>query len=97
MVDPKAFTVSIEGSTSINVKNIKHDSVTKLKATPKEITVLLKLLNKILLEVDSDITFQKGLINVNTIITGLGLKPVESHLELKDYNTIKITQNLKGK
>ncbi|XP_044764136.1 apolipophorins-like [Coccinella septempunctata] len=95
LLDPKAFTVSYQGSSSIAVKNIKHDSVLKLVATPKDVNVLLKLLNKVLIQVDSDITFQKGLINVNTLTTGLGLKPVQSLLEIKNYNTVKLTQYLK--
>nr|QWT69540.1 apolipophorin [Harmonia axyridis] len=95
LFDPKSFLASFESSSTFIIKKIRHDSILKLTATPKNINVLLKLLDKIILEVNSDILIQKGLITSHTLITGLGLKPVVSNLEIIDYNTIKLTVFLK--
>ncbi|KAL3271520.1 hypothetical protein HHI36_021999 [Cryptolaemus montrouzieri] len=95
-LDPKAFTATYEQSASLALGNSKYDSIIKAALSTKEAYLLIKHLNQVLLEAKSDINLQKGLININTHTSGLGLKPIESTLEIKNYNTLKFTQYLKN-
>ncbi|KAK9874207.1 hypothetical protein WA026_002563 [Henosepilachna vigintioctopunctata] len=91
-LNPKEFTGSYKDYASISFGNKKYDSVISADVSPKGTNILVKYLNRVLLEVKSDVKVQKGLINVDTHISGLFVKPVESTLEIKNYNSVKYVQ-----
>lgn len=95
-VDPKALTGSLKLHGIVNVNQHKYENLVKLSVSPKEVSALLKALNNVVLDLQSKIEVQKGNIDINSQIIVFGYEPIETDLQIKNYNTLTITRFLKS-
>lgn len=71
------------------VADSKHASGILVELTLHELKVIAKLFNKELVNVDSKLQLSKESQVADTTVSLLGVKPVASHLEIKNFNTLK--------
>ncbi|XP_025837556.1 apolipophorins isoform X3 [Agrilus planipennis] len=72
-----------------NLDKAKYISALQAEADQKHALLLLSTLNKELLKVDSRFQLNKNVQIVDTTTQILGVKPIVSHLEVKNFNTVK--------
>ncbi|XP_044763302.1 apolipophorins-like isoform X2 [Coccinella septempunctata] len=96
LLDPKALTASLKASGVFALSQNKYENLLKLAASTKDASLLIKILNNVILDIQSNIAFQKGQIDVNSQVNGLGFEPIEADLQIKNYNSVTLTRFLKN-
>ena len=75
----------------------KYESLYSYEITPKKALVVLDVFNVHLYRVESQLQLSQNHQIVDSVISCYGHKPLTSHIELKNWNTLKYTLSSKDK
>ncbi|XP_068902272.1 apolipophorins [Tenebrio molitor] len=74
-----------------HVANSRYESAASYEVTPSNVQVLVKILNTDLFRLTSQMQLSKEHQVINSEVSCYGHKPLVSHLEVKNLNTLKYT------
>jgi hypothetical protein len=94
--DSKAHSVKFLEKLDFNIDNHKCTCLALLEADPTRVHAKVQLHNKELLNLESKLQLSKEQQIIDTDLKILGVKPIASHYEFKNYNTMKYSVGPKG-
>ncbi|KAG5899642.1 hypothetical protein JTB14_036015 [Gonioctena quinquepunctata] len=94
-LDKKTFSGKYHSEIKYVVGNSKYDNVFSIQAGKSQFDFLLKALNVNVLKIVSTLNLNKGAQVIDTEVSTYDNKPVASHLEIKNLNTVLYTVGFK--